>query len=669
MGKYDLTSQLTPVQSTFVDPGVQTFKDAAAIYRKTYDQNKDAYNLSKRVMAQMELMPGDEDAGLRDQFTGTINQTFEDIIKVGNFEDAEMAVQNAVDYITTDKTVLQARKNSAEFQKEEALIEQFGPSGILDFNKDMRSSFKTITEDEEGNQTVNSYREKMEQKEDYFTQMDNMTKGIAPDGNTWGYHMSKLSSSYMYGNKKGVGQAKVERIVDGLYDAYVGDKVGDQDFRRLIEIEGMTEQSAKEDIIRRMTNVAMKQEGITRTVSGIKDTTPASGPNGPGPGAYTQLHTLLQSTEKQDLGLQTFKTMVDGVDGSTTGSIKYSQDGLVLNYASQFSDSQLTNISQGLIDADLAANKDAAIAMIAPTIEFQALYAAGDEEGAFNVAKELGFMNDAEGWNINKANALNNVADGIGQVVGPETLQNMGALITAKNIEGDFVLNTGGDPNIQTVGTSFLADGVYKFNREQMDALADKMGMGRIGANFVFGIDQGATDIDNMEMNGQKMFVPMNDPATDTEYWILDGKYKTPFDANKEARVYNVDHTQSDYNDNDGALALSSGHTVKMISLGKRAFTDFANEVNIMPGIGNKASLKDMFTVEQEALVRSVNLEYGHLGSAVPKIYEIKLQAVQQAIIKAANDGNTQQENINTYIKQALIQADQYISLQLGAGQ
>ena len=64
-----------------------------------------------------------------------------------------------------------------------------------------------------------------------------------------------------------------------------------------------------------------------------------------------------------------------------------------------------------------------------------------------------------------------------------------------------------------------------------------------------------------------------------------------------------------------------------------------------------------------------MNLEYGHLGSAVPKIYEIKLQAVQQAIIKAANDGNTQQENINTYIKQALIQADQYISLQLGAGQ
>ena len=140
MGKYDISRSLTPVQSTFVDPGLDTFKEAAMIYRKTYDQNKDAYNLSKRVTAQMELMPGDEKSGLRDQFTNTIDNTFATIVNTGNFEDAEMAVQNAVDFITTDKTVLQARKNSAEYLKEEALIEQFGPSGVLDFNQNLREN-------------------------------------------------------------------------------------------------------------------------------------------------------------------------------------------------------------------------------------------------------------------------------------------------------------------------------------------------------------------------------------------------------------------------------------------------------------------------------------------------------------------------------------------------
>ena len=218
MGKYDISRSLTPVQSTFVDPGLDTFKEAAMIYRKTYDQNKDAYNLSKRVTAQMELMPGDEKAGLRDQFTNTIDNTFATIVNTGNFEDAEMAVQNAVDFITTDKTVLQARKNSAEYLKEEALIEQFGPSGVLDFNKNARENFTTVTTDDQGAPIVNSYKEQMEKKEDYFTLMKNMVSGIAPDGRPWSETIGNLTQ---YGNMKGVSQGKVQRIVDKLYEAYV----------------------------------------------------------------------------------------------------------------------------------------------------------------------------------------------------------------------------------------------------------------------------------------------------------------------------------------------------------------------------------------------------------------------------------------------------------------
>ena len=41
MGKYDITGALTPVQSTFVDPGLATFKEAATLYRQNYDKNKD----------------------------------------------------------------------------------------------------------------------------------------------------------------------------------------------------------------------------------------------------------------------------------------------------------------------------------------------------------------------------------------------------------------------------------------------------------------------------------------------------------------------------------------------------------------------------------------------------------------------------------------------------
>jgi len=496
MGKYDLTNQLTPVQSTFVDPGVETFKQAAAIYRKTYDQNKDAYNLSKRVMAQMDLMPGDEQAGLRDQFSGTINKTFEDIIAVGNFEDAEMAVQNAVDYISTDKTVTQARKNAEQYQKEEALIEQFGPSGILDFNKDLRSSFTTVTTDEEGNPVVNSYKEAMEQKEDYYTYMSGLTEGISPSGQPWS---DVIGNFLRYGNSKGVGKGKIERIVNNLYEAYIGDKVGDQDFRRLTQIEGMTPEAAKQDIIRRMTNVAMKQEGITRTISGMKDLTP-SGPSGGGVDPFTTdpMSVHLLSSQGDDIGYNLWRGYVDAPDGDVAGSIKITNSsGLVLDYAKQFTDDQLRNVTSGLLSTKLVSTEEDALAMITPLLSFKSSLEGNKREQALKIAQDLGYMGD--GWDQAQADELYGLSKGVGAVIGQEKLDAMGAILDAK-VNGSFVLSTAsGGTNFRTIGTDFQSDGLMYLNEEQMNRIANQTGKGDVGAFFSF------DDIDDLKLDGEKL--------------------------------------------------------------------------------------------------------------------------------------------------------------------
>ena len=654
MGKYDLTNQLTPVQSTFVDPGVETFKQAAAIYRKTYDQNKDAYNLSKRVMAQMDLMPGDEQAGLRDQFSGTINQTFEDIIAIGNFEDAEMAVQNAVDYISTDKTVTQARKNAEQYQKEEALIEQFGPSGILDFNKDLRSSFTTVTADEEGNPVVNSYKEAMEQKEDYYTYMSGLTKGIAPDGRTWG---NVIGNFYQYGNSKGVGKNKIERIVNNLYEAYIGDKVGDQDFRRLTQIEGMTPEAAKQDIIRRMTNVAMKQEGITRTISGMKDLTP-SGPSGGGVDPFTTdpMSVHLLSSQGDDIGYNLWRGYVDAPDGDVAGSIKITNSsGLVLDYAKQFTDDQLRNVTSGLLSTKLVSTEEDALAMITPLLSFKSSLEGNKREQALKIAQDLGYMGD--GWDQAQADELYGLCKGVGAVIGQEKLDAMGAILDAK-VNGSFVLSTAsGGTNFRTIGTDFQSDGLMYLNEEQMNRIANQTGKGDVGAFFSF------DDIDDLKLDGKKLFTKTTIDGTD--YWTIPTKHQFAFNNDRGDAGYSVQHSESSIGKYDVPLHETRNNIVKSTAI----LTSRRPAFNIVIGksvASNKLELKKLYKETAEDLKKHTFTIYGNTPSA-PGIYNMYLEGLEIAIEEAIKEGDTSKLNIGKKLDEQLKLIDNYIIQ--GAGQ
>ena len=357
MSKYDLTNQLSPVQSTFVDPGLNTFKEAALTYRKTYDQNKDAYNLTKRVIAELELMPGDEKMGLKDEFGTNINQIFEDIISTGAYEDAELAVQNAVSYLTSDKTITQARKNAAEYKRDQLMIEQFGPSGVLDFNKNLGETFTTVSDDGEGNKQINRYDSKMEAKEDQIAVMTNLVSGIASDGRPWS---SVIGDYLQYGNSSGVSKSKVERIVNDLYEAYIQGKAGDQDKRSLGAINGLSDEGAKADIIRRMQAIASKQVGNVTTLSGIQQS------------AGSKAQQLYQDPfSSAMLSGDTFLNYTDflKVSGNNAGSIPNSINvtggsNLVLKYAKQFNEDQLASITNALVTEGLASNPGAAQELI-----------------------------------------------------------------------------------------------------------------------------------------------------------------------------------------------------------------------------------------------------------------------------------------------------------------
>ena len=642
MGKYDISRSLTPVQSTFVDPGLDTFKEAAMIYRKTYDQNKDAYNLSKRVTAQMELMPGDEKAGLRDQFTNTIDNTFATIVNTGNFEDAEMAVQNAVDFITTDKTVLQARKNSAEYLKEEALIEQFGPSGVLDFNKNLRENFTTVTTDDQGAPIVNSYKEQMEKKEDYITLMKNMVSGIAPDGRPWSETIGNLTQ---YGNMKGVSQGKVQRIVDKLYEAYVGDKAGDQDFRRLTQIEGMSESQAKEDIVRRLVGAASPQVGTVRTISGMRENSNLNTDGTPAVNnVISPLNALLQTTEKQAVSYDEILAMSGGVEGRLPGSFAYNQDGIMINYATQLSDPEKAKISDYLIRTGVVSDPVKATEMIGPLAEFKAYELAGETDKAFEVGIELGFMNREDGYDVQKAGKINELANQVSILTNSDALNNMGSLLNVTGVRGDFIPNTG--TNTQTAGASFLIDGSLRFNEDQMNQIGEQMGWGKIG-NFN---DMFKTDVDNIEgVDGRSMFRREEDEKG-TPYWYMDAVYKTDFSTSKEAAVYDIRNTETQYGDNDVQLSQASNDVVLMKKIKQGRFSTFSNDIGKIAGLSNTSVVKDVYNDYAKNLIRYTT----QLGGTSNDYSQI-LMMVEKAIIDLTKTNkNPSREEVQQAITQVL---------------
>ena len=543
MSKYDLTNQLSPVQSTFVDPGLNTFKEAALTYRKTYDQNKDAYNLTKRVIAELELMPGDEKMGLKDEFGNNINQIFEDIISTGAYEDAELAVQNAVSYLTSDKTITQARKNAAEYKRDQLMIEQFGPSGVLDFNKNLGETFTTVSDDGEGNKQINRYDSKMEAKEDQIAVMTNLVSGIASDGRPWS---SVIGDYLQYGNSSGVSKSKVERIVNDLYEAYIQGKAGDQDKRSLGAINGLSDEGAKADIIRRMQAIASKQVGNVTTLSGIQQSA----------GSKAQQNSQLYQDPFSSAMLSgdTFLNYTDflKVSGNNAGSIPNSINvtggsNLVLKYAKQFNEDQLASITNALVTEGLASNPGAAQELIDPLLNYKNAIESNQLSTALKIAQSLGYMENAASLNVNsdQHKALFGIGKAIEGQVGTEQLKQMGAIIKGGEADiSSFVINTdnSGGKNSTAVGGNLEVDGTIYRNEEQMNNLAAQNGWDNVHTG-IWDADFGNsswTAINNMtDAAGNLLF--RESTIDGVKYWSYGATYAVPYTD------MNADHLASEF--------------------------------------------------------------------------------------------------------------------------
>lgn len=557
MGKYDITSGMSEYKSQAFDPGLENFREISKIYRQTYDKNNEATNLMYKAVNQMDLAEGDED--LREQFRADINSKLGNVLETGDYLNATSGVNDAYRYITTDMTLITAQKNAAERAKDKAFEEQYGASGVIDFNNGTGSTFKTLNEDG----TLNKYDSKMEIRKNYDAKMQtligNIKSGNAGDIMMYGDINGDQVIDYLkYGTASGVSQQKMERIVDGLLNNYLGSEEGGQDYRRLTTTgNGMTDLGAKQDIRRRFRAVGQSQVGITQNVQ-MKILPGGLGGSGGGVTQGAQgISNVAEAMAKREyfLGQDGLSTLL-GTGKNSDGSINYTTtEGapLIFDLATTFSaEDKNTIIQQDLVQSAIANNgmtKDANKLLNAALVAQNMAKTGPTSDAQMYFYQQTGFMGSGE--------EFQNVVTEIVQATRLTKQANMGNLLNSvPSITGQFTPSG----NAKIVGTSHITQaGVMRITESQLNTIASQTGFSDTKGlmPYVFGMPFG-DDITNIEdAQGNKIFRNVGPAPEGGETMYEFSMTTAPMNITGGGAGSNferLDMTTADYTDNEANL-------------------------------------------------------------------------------------------------------------------
>jgi hypothetical protein len=509
MGKYDITSGLSEYKSQAFDPGIENFRDIAKIYRETYDKNTEATNLMYKAINQMDLAEGDED--LRDMFRDNINSKLGNVLETGDYLNATSGVNDAYRYITSDMIVIKAQKNAAERAKDKMFEQQYGKSGVIDFNDGMGSTFKTLNEDG----SLNTYTSNMEIRKDTDAKMKELIGNIASSttGSIFGYedvNGDDVMDYLKYGSAQGVSQQKMERVVDGLLNNYLNSEEGEQDYRRLTQTgQKMTDLGAKQDIKRRFRAVGQSQVGVTQNVQ--YKLTPQGNTFSGGigvEGGSMIMSNVAEAMQKGEyyLGSEGFATMYNTKTDSD-GSVPFltsKESPIIFNYTKLFSEKDKEDIIStpevlnSVQKNNLTTDYNTIIEASMNTLSMQEQGTSPKEALAYFYG-ETGFTGTYK--------EMDNLIKGVALNVGQSRLGNLGAVLNNVSVRGKF-MPAG---NAKIVGVSHMTqEGRMVISKEELNRIAGKAGLSDVGS-LLFGYSFG-DDIDNIEdAQGNKIFRSIGD--------------------------------------------------------------------------------------------------------------------------------------------------------------
>lgn len=233
-GKYDLPIDVE-YKSRFVDPGLDTFKEAALNYRDRFNKNQEATNTVLTALANEQFIPGEQDATIQ-EMQDNINSILGNVIETGAYHTADLAVNNALRYYTADPDLAVKRQNYKEFQKTQLMYDTYGANNVYDPQKNMLPNFQSVSTDSEGKKVYNRYVNKAQKVEDYNAQIQALVGNIASDKNFIAQYgvegIPILQDILMTGTSTRVSEEKVNNIINDLIGAYKMTPAGIQHFDR-----------------------------------------------------------------------------------------------------------------------------------------------------------------------------------------------------------------------------------------------------------------------------------------------------------------------------------------------------------------------------------------------------------------------------------------------------
>jgi len=241
--------ELKPYVSTYTNPySVEVNK----VLRERYDQNKAKVDLIDQTLGAKQTLEGDRMHV--DNAKGMVKTRFENLTAIGDYENAGLAVSEVVNLLESDRGLQLAQKSFAIREKELEHIRTAKINGfnMLDFGLGKVNEHQSYYQDEESGAWVENVYEPLTEKEhSYSAHMQSLIKTIKADSS-------------------GVSQGKADRIAKGLLPTYLDNYIGDQHYRNLTQIEGMSDQEAKSTILQELESITDQYVHHTQTQSSLE---------------------------------------------------------------------------------------------------------------------------------------------------------------------------------------------------------------------------------------------------------------------------------------------------------------------------------------------------------------------------------------------------------------
>ena len=237
---------LAPYVSQYVNP---YSVEVNTLLRDRFDTNKAQKDKIDATLGAWNTLEGD--AHLVDKAKEQTRNKLSQFIDYGNYEDAQMTISEVMADLEGDKGLKLAKQSYDIRTQELAWMSEMQVkhgANFLDFGRNDIKNHQSYYKNEEGQFVENVYQPRNEKEHDYNKAMGSIVGNIRAD-------------------YTGISRGKADRIAEALIPTYMNSTEGDQDYRQLTQIHGMSHEEAVADIRGRLQSLTDQQIHRTKAAA------------------------------------------------------------------------------------------------------------------------------------------------------------------------------------------------------------------------------------------------------------------------------------------------------------------------------------------------------------------------------------------------------------------